>query len=191
MPKGRKRTAPPHNMPEAVEMYMAGANSRKVADFLGIAPNTALILLREAGVPIRRPGCAAESVLHRNGLAAGKVMPTGRKPIQMPDNMPAAIKMYNSGASSVRVAKFLGVAAGTAIRLLREAGVEIRTRGFAAGSVVPQVPKEYRDDNPLKRPPVTPEYLSILRRRWAEKIPGIVATALQEAFPGERIGHVR
>lgn len=118
-------------------------------------------------------------------------MPKGRKPIQPPKNMPAAVKMYKAGENSTRVAHLLGVSTGTAIRLLREAGVEIRTRGFAAGSVMPQVPKEYRDDDPLKRPPVTPEYLSILRRRWAEKIPGIVATAIQEAFPGERIGHVR
>ena len=42
-----------------------------------------------------------------------------------------------------------------------------------------------------RHPPITPEYLSILSRRWAEKIPGIVATAIQEAFPGERSRHAR
>lgn len=46
-------------------------------------------------------------------------------------------------------------------------------------------------DTEDRHPPVTQEYLSILRQRWAEKIPGIVATAIQEAFPGERIGHAR
>lgn len=113
------------------------------------------------------------------------------KQMPIPDNMPAAIRMYRSGASSVQVAAYLDVSLGTAIRLLRRCDVKIRRCGFAAGSVVPQVGQDDTDDAPLYRPPVTPEYLDTLRRRWAEKIPGIVATALQEAFPGERIGHVR
>lgn len=54
-----------------------------------------------------------------------------------------------------------------------------------------RIPHAYPGDSEDLHPPVTPKYLDTLRRRWAEKIPGIVATALQEAFPGERIGHVR
>lgn len=57
--------------------------------------------------------------------------------------------------------------------------------------LISQASADDGDDAPLKRPPVTPEYLDTLRRRWAEKIPHIVATAIQEAFPGERINHVR
>lgn len=111
------------------------------------------------------------------------------KNMPIPDNMPAAVEMYESGANCVKVAVFLDVAPGTALSLLRRSGVKIRRRGFAAGSVVPQASDDDTDDVPLRRPPVTPEYLSILRQRWAEKIPHIVDIALQES--GERHCHVR
>lgn len=113
------------------------------------------------------------------------------KQMPIPENMPTAISMYNSGASVVHVAAYLDVSLITATRLLRRCDVKIRSRGSVSVSPVPLVSQDDTDDAPLYRPPVTPEYLDTLRRRWAEKIPGIVATALQEAFPGERIGHVR
>lgn len=117
------------------------------------------------------------------------------KQMPIPANMQTAISMYSSGASVVQVAAYLDVSLGTATRLLRRCDIKIRSRGSAAGSLVPQVSQDDTDDAPLSRPPVTPEYLSILRRRWAEKIPLIVSIALQESLPpkrpGERPSHVR
>lgn len=116
-------------------------------------------------------------------------MSKGRKRTVIPHNMPEAVRMYQAGANSIQVAVFLDVCPGTALRLLREAGVKIRRTGFAAGSVAPQASADEDDDAPLKRPPITPEYLNTLRHRWSEKMPKIIADAFQEC--GERYVHVR
>lgn len=133
-------------------------------------------------------------------------MVQGRKYIPTPDDLSAAVEMYQGGSTSIQVAKFLGVVPHTALRLLRGEGVEIRKAGLVAGSVIHRrgptvrlvMHRAIKDDSvdaPVVRPVVTSQYLDELSRRWAEKIPRIVATALQESLQakrsGERSVHVR
>lgn len=93
---------------QAVKMYESGASTLDVADFLGVSSPTATKWLRAEGVTIRS---------------------VGRRLLVVPPNIDEAVKMYRAGQSSQAVGRYLGVSNHTALAMLRDEGVHIRSRG--------------------------------------------------------------
>ena len=93
---------------QAVEMYEAGASTIDVAAYLGVSQPTARKRLRQEGVTIRS---------------------VGRRLLVIPPNIEEAVKMYEAGANSQQVGRYLGVSDSTARSMLREEGVQIRGKG--------------------------------------------------------------
>ncbi len=110
-------------------------------------------------------------------------MPRKATPFAVTPEIAEAVRMYQGGATGKQVSQYLGVSTFTAVRTLRKAGVEIRTRGYRTDSdppppahIHPQQIASYE-----AYPPVTPEYLTILNDRWSRRIPAIVRKALKES----------
>ena len=89
---------------ELVDAYRAGASVYRLADRFGVARQT------------------VSAVLERHGVAR-------RYRILTPQDIDAAVRLYESGLSLVAVGERLGVNASTILNALRTTGVQVRPVG--------------------------------------------------------------